>query len=113
VIELKPWERVVLLRALPAVVFVAAVVVTGLAVLVQDNDDTIDTLGDEVTNLEDLVEDVDRSTKRVETFVDDLEEQTPEEAAQQAAVTAAVQQVPEIRTILCQAFPDVPACETG
>lgn len=109
--ELSRWERWVLLRVLPAMVVVAAVVVIGLAVLVQNNDDNIDNLGDEVTELEDSVSEIDRSTRRVETFVDDLETETPEEVAQNAAVTRAVQQVPAIRDILCEQFPTATACQ--
>lgn len=92
-----------LLRILPVVVFVVAVVVVGLAVLVQGNDDNIDKLNESVSSVE-------GSTMRVERFVDELETETPSEAAQNAAVTAAVQQVPEIRAILCEQFPDATAC---
>lgn len=111
--ELTRWERLFLVRILPAAVFVAAVVVVGLAVLVQQSDDNLDSLEDSVTTVEESVESVAESTERVEAFVDDLEEETPEEEAQAAAVAAAVRQVPEIREILCQAFPDVPACLEG
>lgn len=95
---------------MPLVVFLLFATTVALIVLVQSNDDNIDTLGDEVATLEDAVADVDQSTDRVETFVDDLEDETPTEAARNAAITAAVQLVPEIRDILCEAFPSATAC---
>lgn len=107
------WERLILLRILPLVVFVSAVVVGGLGVLVQSNSSNIDALDANVTELNKSTDAVEASTKRVERFVDDLETETPSEAAQNAAITAAVNQVPEIRAILCEQFPDATACEPG
>lgn len=102
--RLTPRDRFILTRAVPLVVSVLFVVVVGLAVLVQRNSRNVEDLTDATTHVQ-------SSTHRVEDFVDELETETPEEAAQNAAVTAAVQLVPQIKDILCQAFPEATACQ--
>jgi hypothetical protein len=75
------------------------VVVAGLAVLVQRNNGNIERL--------------DGRIDEVRTFVREVQDVTPEEAQQTEAITEAVKIVPELRIILCEAFPNVPTCASG
>lgn len=52
-----------------------------------------------------------KQVDHVERFVDQLETPTPEEQAQNAAVSKAVSEVPEIKSILCEQFPRASACQ--
>lgn len=56
-------------------------------------------------------QDLTESVADLQRFVDQLEEVTPEEAARNDAITAAVNQVPSIKSILCEAFPEATACQ--
>lgn len=83
-------------------IFVLFIVVVVLALSVYN---TI-VVGNSDDNIDHLTVQVDR----VEEFVDELEEQTPEESERNRAITEAVNQVPQIRSILCEAFPEASAC---
>lgn len=85
-----------MLRLLPLVLFVTCMVVVALAILIQRNNENIEKVSASVEHLED--------------FVADLEEETPDEQARSQAITEAVRQVPEIRGILCEQFPEATAC---
>lgn len=104
-------ERLVLLRIMPTAVLVLLAVSIGLAMLVSNNDDNIDKLDDDITTLEESVESVETSTQRVRQFVDGLEDETSDEAERNAAITRAVELVPQIKGILCQEFPEADACQ--
>lgn len=92
-----------MLRLLPLVLFVTCVVVVALAILIQRNNENIE-------NLKGSTRDVSVSVDHLEDFVADLEEETPDERARSEAITEAVRQVPEIRDILCEQFPEATAC---
>lgn len=53
---------------------------------------------------------VEVSVDHLEAFVDDLEDQSPSEQERNTAITRAVHLVPEIKQILCDAFPGATAC---
>lgn len=97
-------DRFILTRAVPMVVAILLVSTIGLALLVQRNSSNVDDLNDSVTNLE-------TSTQRVENFVNDVEEETPTERERNEAITRAVQEVPQIKDILCGEFPEAAACQ--
>jgi hypothetical protein len=98
-----PRVRAIADALMPLVVFLLFVTTVALIVLVQSNDDNIDKLGDSVASVE-------TSTERVENFVDDLEAESASEVERNAAITRAVQLVPEIKDILCEEFPTAAAC---
>lgn len=89
-----------------AIVCILIVIVIGVGWNSQRNSQHIDQISGDVHELK--------------VFVDELKETTPDEQAQNAAVSAAVALVPEIRVkqteiieILCQAFPEASACQSG
>jgi len=90
-------------RFLMVLVLVIMVVVVGLAYLVQNNNRNIDRLDRNLAAMQVQVD-------HLENFVNDLEAESPDEEIQNQAVQEAVRQVPQIRAILCEAFPDVPSC---
>jgi predicted PurR-regulated permease PerM len=96
------------LRTLTALMVVLAAVVIGLATVVQRNSHNVD-------NLEDITEETQDDVQHIDDFVTELEQPpTPEEQAQDQAVATVLQLVPEnlpqIRQILCEAFPDTTPC---
>lgn len=66
-------------------------------------------------NDDEAIDQTRENSSEVKEFVDDLQEVTPAEEAQNAAVTEAVQEVPRLRQILCspEAFPEAAACQDG
>ena len=84
-------------------VVVVAAVLVGFAILVQRNSGNID-------RLQGNVEDLQGQVRELNDFVDELREETPDEIAQNQAVSDAVRQVPEIKAILCEQFPLATAC---
>jgi predicted PurR-regulated permease PerM len=85
---------------------VILIIIGGLGFLVQINSRNIDKLDTSVANMQVQI-------NHLERFVSDLEEQTPEEQAENDAVQQAVTTIPELKSILCQAFPEVPECVNG
>ena len=66
------------------------------------------------------LDDVQIQVNALKDFVDELQESSPDDEAQNAAISEAVRLVPEIRVkqteiieILCGAFPDARACQSG
>lgn len=100
------------IKILAFLVFLMVVVTIGTLTIVQRNSHNVDTLDKSVASMDRSVKSVKRSTDHLESFVRDLETESPQERARSAAITQAVQQVPQIREILCQAFPEVPACKS-
>lgn len=102
-VEQQLLHTVGLLRRGLVLVMAAAVIsiVASVAVVmnVDNNDETIDKTA---TNAE-----------NVSNYVDDLKNPSPDVAARNKAVTEAVQQVPQIKGILCspEAFPEAEACQ--
>lgn len=86
-------------RWLALVALVLLAVVIALGVWVRDLSDDVHKLRSDVDDLHE--------------FVDEQIEVTPDEAEQSAAIAEAVRIVPELRVILCEAFPDVPTCASG
>jgi len=81
------------------------VITVGLGWMVQG-------LNREVDSLKGGVDTVSASTNHVEKFVKQLEEDpTQEEVAQNQAVSQAVAQVPQIKSILCEQFPEASNCK--
>jgi len=89
---------------------VLLVVVIGIARVTQQNSHNVDDLADSVTTLEKSVDEIKRSTRHLEEFVEQLEAGSPEEQQRNAAITRAVNEVPRIKDILCEAFPEASAC---
>lgn len=52
------------------------------------------------------------SVDDLEEFVDELEADDPEQEELNAAISEAVRQVPQIRSILCEHVPSATACQT-
>lgn len=57
------------------------------------------------------IDDIEAIVIDLQEFTDTIEEETPDELERSQAIQRAVAQVPEIRQILCEAFPEVPACQ--
>lgn len=89
-----------------AITILNIVATGGSIILLTSRDDDIDSISESVNVMDDNV-------AKVKTFVDDLEDQTPDEQRRNQAVTAAVEQVPQIKAILCSsgAFPEAEACQ--
>lgn len=90
-------------RMVVFIVVVAVVVIAGLAVLVERNSSNIDKIDMQLQTVEEEVHDL-------TLFVAELKEETPDEQAENAAISNAIRQVPEIKSILCEAFPNATAC---
>jgi hypothetical protein len=89
------------------IAFILVVAIVGLAVLVQRNSGTVDDLQRQLT-------DVQAQVQNLEDFVAELQAPpTTEQQAQDEAISNAVRTIPEIRSILCEAFPDATACRLG
>lgn len=106
-----------LLRTLTTLVkiLIAGVVVIGvflfvLEVQIQQRNETTDKLRDDMRELSGNVSSLSESVDDVQAFVNDFREQTPDEVERDAAIGAAVAQVPELRSILCEAFPETSPC---
>lgn len=100
-------------KALPVVVLVMFVTIIGLATLTQRNNRNNEDIRDTVQRVEESITHVEDQVDRLDVFVDDLEAPNPEDEARNAAITEAVNQVPEIRGILCEQFPEATACQGG
>lgn len=97
-------DRVLELVRRVAVAVTASVIISifssvAVVINVDNNDETIDKTSVNAENVSD--------------YVDDLKEPTPEEVERNKAVTEAVQQVPQIKAILCSddAFPQAEGCK--
>lgn len=85
-------------RLLALAAFAVTVVVSGVGLMVQ--------------NLNRDVDDVSKNVDHMEKFVETLEAPpTANEAARNKAISDAVKQVPQIRSILCEQFPEATACK--
>lgn len=94
-----------LMRWLVPVLFVIGVAVIGLILVVRQVSDNVDRLDQKVTV-------VGEQTQEVKSFVDELKAPpSAEEQRQNQAVSEAVRLVPEIRSILCEQFPQASACQ--
>jgi cell division protein FtsB len=82
---------------------VLIVVLVGYATQVHFGNEDDEQLRRDVAQLQQTVDELD-------AFVDELREETPSEQERNDAITRAVQIVPEIRGILCEAFPGATAC---
>jgi outer membrane murein-binding lipoprotein Lpp len=87
----------VVVRMMPLIVAVIAVVVVGLAMMVQTTNRQVHELQGSVANLE--------------AFVDELQSDPEGAAAQDEAIRRAVAIVPELRDILCEVHPDTEPCQ--
>jgi predicted PurR-regulated permease PerM len=94
---------IAMVKVLGFLVFVLLVVVIGLAYVVHRNSQNIE-------NLDKGVHEVQESVDHVEDFVNELEQAPPEEVERNAAISEAVRQVPQIKSILCEQFPNATAC---
>ena len=93
-----------IVRWLALIAFILVVAVAGLAVLVQRNSRNVDKLRGQLSTVQAQVQ-------HLEDFVDELQAPpTTEEQAQDEAISNAVRQVPDIKSILCEAFPNASAC---
>jgi uncharacterized protein YoxC len=102
--EREPWSTR-LARALPFVGVGMLVVVACLAILVQRNSQNVD-------RVDDRLEDVSESVGRLEQFVDEMEAgPSSEQQAENDAIAEAVRLVPELKSILCEEFPQASACQ--
>jgi hypothetical protein len=99
------------LKLMVFIVFVTLVISIATATIVQRNTHNVESVQASVDHLEDSVDSVKESTDHLEEVAAGIEEQTPEEQARNAAIGKAVALVPDIHDILCDAFPDVPACQ--
>jgi cell division protein FtsB len=91
-------------RWLALIAFILVVAIAGLAVLVQRNSSNVDELQGQLATVQAQVQ-------HLEDFVNELQAPpTTEEQAQDAAISNAVRQVPDIKSILCEAFPQATAC---
>lgn len=104
-----------LLRVLLFACGILVVICIGLAIQVQSRNRTI-------TKVEDAVATTRTSVRHLEAFVDRLEEDqnSDNSQAQNEAITRAVnivphtqEQVEQIKSILCQQFPNAEACANG
>lgn len=98
---------------LQIVVFLLAVLVVvaiGFGFQVHSRNESTEILRSDVRSLQRDVDRVRAETQFLHEFVDTLTEETPSEQARNDAITRAVQQVPQIREILCEAFPGARAC---
>jgi hypothetical protein len=95
-----------ILKIIGFFMFIEFVIMIGLAILVQRNN-----WNNEETSK--AVQTVKVQVQHLDTFVTDLEQDvvTPEEQAQQDAVVRAVQIVPIILQVVCEANPTVPSCQ--
>lgn len=97
-------ERV--LRLLRLVVYGAGVLVFACAALLYLTQE----LGREVDGVSDDTMKTSEQVDHLEEFVEELEQENPEGVVQNAAIAEAVRIVPELREILCEAFPEATAC---
>lgn len=84
------------LRVMPWSTFLAVVVVTGLAMLVSQTNGQVEDLQDQ--------------TSRLESFVEEFQEDQETTGLNNEAINRAVAMVPELRDILCEEFPHTDAC---
>lgn len=100
-------DRIInILKIMAFMMFVKFIIVVGIAMLVQRNSSNN-------SDTQDQVDEVQVSVNHLEDFVDRLEseEATPEETAQMEAIIRAVQIVPVLLQIACEANPEVPSCQ--
>ena len=90
---------------------VVGVVVLALQLQVQTRNKDIQTTSESVNQMSADVDELQAIVEDLELFVNETRETTPEEAARNAAITAAVQEVPSIKAILCEAFPEATGCQ--
>lgn len=102
-----------LARALLAAVVVLGLVLGGAIWQATRMNRSIDRLDDDVAGVRSSQTTMAGQVEDLKGFVDDLREVTPDEASRDQAITNAVHQVPEIRAILCEAFPGASACQAG
>lgn len=93
----------VYIKWLLMIVFVLMVATIVLATVVTRNSRNVDRMSASV-------DEVKVSVTHLEDFVDELETNTPEEQARNQAITRAVHEVPRIKDILCETFPEASAC---
>lgn len=90
-------------KMLGLVVFLLFILTIGLLVNSQRNSSNIDKLDDNVAEIRQTV-------RRLDHVASDIEDQTPEEQAQNEAISRAVEIVPDLKIILCDAFPQANGC---
>lgn len=100
-----------LLWAVMLALFIVFVFLMALQIQIGQRNDVLNTIDAQVTDLQESQDQVQASVEDAQAFVTEMREVTPEEADRNAAVTEAVQQVPAIRSILCEAFPEATACQ--
>lgn len=105
--ELVTGKQPLVQYVLPWVVLVLLVIIAGMGVV-------MNRISDNVDEVDVKIDDLDASVSHLEEFVEELEAgPTDEELEQEAAISRAVQLVPEIKEILCGEFPDAQACQGG
>lgn len=62
-------------------------------------------------NKDETIDATAQNAQDVKDYVDDLREPTPAEQERNEAVTRAVQEVPRIKQILCDVFPEADGCQ--
>lgn len=67
----------------------------------------------DLDTLRQSTEDIQWVVHNLEAFVDEIKEPTEEQHKRDQAISEAVKQVPEIRSILCEAFPEASECASG
>jgi uncharacterized protein HemX len=95
-----------LVKGLALVVVVMIVLIAGLTYQVQKRNQQIEQISDSAEHINERVDELNR-------FVDQLQAPNEEEEAQQQAISRAVRLVPEIKSILCEEFPEASACLSG
>ena len=98
------------IKWLGLLIMIMLVVVITVAWVTQRNSHNTEDLTDSVNTLEESVDEIKRSTRHLEEFVEQLEVNSPEEQERNDAITRAVNEVPRIKAILCEAFPEASAC---
>jgi len=95
--------------------FLAAFIVTmasvGNAMVVEQMGDNVQSNRETAEQTQRTADKTQRQVDHVEQFVTKLETPSPEERAQNEAVSKAVATVPSIKAILCEQFPEATACQ--
>ena len=91
-------------KFLAYVVVVLFVVIIGLSIQVQINRTN-------VNRIQTSVEETERLVHNIDAIANDLSDVSPDEEALNTAIRLAVSEVPSIKEILCETFPDTTPCQ--
>jgi hypothetical protein len=92
---------------------ITLVFLVALQVQILQLDDKLDLSTDNSERNAVTIEDLEKETRSMEGFINELQEVTPEEMSSNEAVQRAVQTVPVILQVLCEVNPEAPSCQGG